>query len=111
LTVTLRVKGLGGRCMEYALAVALALDGAGGIAALAADTDGTDGGEGRTDDPAGAYADSATMAQARRIGLDPAVFLAENDSSGFFSRLGGLLQTGPTYTNINDFRAILVDSP
>jgi hydroxypyruvate reductase len=51
------------------------------------------------------------MAQARRIGLDPAVFLAENDSSGFFSRLGGLLQTGPTYTNINDFRAILVDSP
>ena len=111
LTVTMRGGGQGGRCQEYALALALELDGAPGIAALAADTDGTDGGTGRPDDPAGAYADGATAARARQIGLDPAVFLADNDSTGFFSRTGGLLQTGPTYTNINDFRAILVDSP
>jgi glycerate 2-kinase len=111
LTVTMRGQGHGGRCQEYALALALALDGTSGIAALAADTDGTDGGEGQPDDPAGAFADGATAAQARQIGLDPAVFLAENNSTGFFSRTGGLLQTGPTYTNINDFRAILVDSP
>jgi hydroxypyruvate reductase len=111
LTVTMRGKGHGGRCQEYALALALGLDGTSGIAALAADTDGTDGGDGDPDDPAGAFADSATAAQARQIGLDPALFLADNDSTGFFSRTGGLLRTGPTYTNINDFRAILVDSP
>jgi glycerate 2-kinase len=111
LTVTMQGQGHGGRCQEYALALAMALDGTSKIAALAADTDGTDGGEGQPDDPAGAFADSGTAAQARRIGLDPAVFLAENDSTGFFSRTGGLLRTGPTYTNVNDFRAILVDSP
>jgi len=111
LTVTIHGQGHGGRCQEYALALALALDGTTGIAALAADTDGTDGGGGRPDDPAGAFADSGTVARARQIGLDPAVFLAENDSTGFFSRAGGLLRTGPTYTNVNDFRAILVDSP
>ena len=111
LTVTMRGKGHGGRCQEYALALALGLDGTSGIAALAADTDGTDGGDGDPDDPAGAFADSATAAQARQIGLDPALILADNDSTGFFSRTGGLLRTGPTYTNINDFRAILVDSP
>lgn len=111
LTVTMRGTGQGGRCQEYALALALALDGTSGIAALAADTDGADGGEGRPDDPAGAYADSITAAQARQIGLDPALFLAQNDSTEFFSRLGGLIRTGPTLTNVNDFRAILVDSP
>ncbi|MGE3869247.1 MAG: MOFRL family protein, partial [Pseudorhodoplanes sp.] len=81
------------------------------IAALAGDTDGTDGGGGSADDPAGAFADSGTAARARRAGLDPAAFLADNDSTGFFSALGDLLQTGPTCTNVNDFRAILVDGP
>jgi len=111
LTVTMRGGGRGGRCQEYALALALALEGTSGISALAADTDGTDGGDGSAADPAGASADSATASQARRNGLDPAVFLAENDSGGFFARTGGLLQTGPTFTNVNDFRAILVDNP
>jgi glycerate 2-kinase len=111
LTVTMQGKGRGGRCQEYALALALALDGTGNIAALAADTDGTDGGDGSPDDPAGAFVDSTTAAQARKAGLDPAVFLADNDSTGFFCRMGGLLRTGPTFTNVNDFRAILVDTP
>jgi hydroxypyruvate reductase len=108
LTVTLRGEGRGGPNQEYALALALALSGAGDIAALAADTDGTDGGGGRADDPAGAFIDGTTLARARRIGLDPAVFLADNDATGFFTRLGDLLVTGPTCTNINDFRAIIV---
>ncbi|MPZ56671.1 MAG: DUF4147 domain-containing protein [Rhizobiales bacterium] len=111
LTVSMRGKGHGGRCQEYALALALALDGTAGIAALAADTDGTDGGGGSPADPAGAFAGSTTAAEARAAGLDPAVFLADNDSTGFFTRAGGLLLTGPTFTNVNDFRAILVDSP
>jgi hydroxypyruvate reductase len=89
----------------------LALDGTTGIAALAADTDGTDGGTGRADDPAGAIVDGTTASRAHRIGLDPAAFLANNDSTGFFSRLGDLVSPGPTYTNVNDFRAIIVDRP
>jgi hydroxypyruvate reductase len=111
LTVTMRGKGRGGRCQEYALALALGLDGTQGITALAADTDGTDGGDGSPDDPAGAFCDSATAAKARRRGLDPAEFLGDNDSTGFFEKAGGLLLTGPTFTNVNDFRAILVDTP
>jgi hydroxypyruvate reductase len=111
LTVTVQGKGRGGRCQEYALALAVALDGTSGISALAADTDGTDGGDGSPDDPAGAFGGSTTAAEARKAGLDPAAFLADNDSTGLFSRTGGLLQTGPTFTNVNDFRAILVDSP
>lgn len=109
LTVTMRGQGRGGPNQEYALALALALDGEPGIAALAADTDGTDGGAGEATDPAGAIIDSTTLARARARGLDPAAFLADNDSTGFFSRLGDLVQTGPTCTNVNDFRAILVD--
>jgi hydroxypyruvate reductase len=111
LTVTMQGKGRGGRCQEYALALALALDGTRNIAALAADTDGTDGGDGSPDDPAGAYVTSGMAAEARKAGLDPAAFLADNDSTGFFARMGSLLRTGPTFTNVNDFRAILVDSP
>ncbi|MGE3146114.1 MAG: glycerate kinase [Pseudorhodoplanes sp.] len=111
LTVTMRGNGRGGPNQEFALALAVALDGSAGIAALAGDTDGTDGGGGSADDPAGAFADSGTAARARRAGLDPAAFLADNDSTGFFSALGDLLQTGPTCTNVNDFRAILVDGP
>ena len=104
-------RGRGGPNQEYALALALALEGTHGIAALAADTDGTDGGGGRPDDPAGAFVDGTVAARGRTLGLDPAAFLADNDSTGFFAKTGGLLVTGPTFTNVNDFRAILVDSP
>jgi glycerate 2-kinase len=111
LTVTLRGKGRGGPNQEYALALALALAGAQGIAALAGDTDGTDGGSGRPEDPAGAFIDDTTLARARGLGLDPAHFLNDNNSTEFFEKLGDLLVPGPTFTNVNDFRAILVDSP
>jgi glycerate 2-kinase len=109
LTVTIRGNGRGGPNQEYALALALALDGTQGIAALAGDTDGTDGGAGSADDPAGAFVDGTTAARARALSLDPAAFLADNDSTTFFARLGDLLTPGPTFTNVNDFRAILVD--
>ena len=111
LTVTIRGKGRGGPNQEYALALAAELAGTSGIAALAADTDGTDGGAGSAEDPAGALVDGATAARAAELGLDPAAFLADNDSTGFFERAGGLLRPGPTFTNVNDFRAIVVDSP
>ncbi|HEX4409283.1 MAG TPA: glycerate kinase [Xanthobacteraceae bacterium] len=109
LTVTLRGGGHGGPNQEYALALAYHLDGAKGISALAADTDGTDGGQGRPDDPAGAFLDDATVSRAKAAGLDPAAFLADNDSTGFFNRLGDLFIPGPTFTNVTDFRAIVVD--
>jgi glycerate 2-kinase len=111
LTVTLHGQGRGGPNQEYALALAVALAGAPGIAALAGDTDGTDGGSGSADDPAGALIDETTLARAASRGLVPAAFLADNDSTGFFTRLGDLLTLGPTATNINDFRAIVVDRP
>jgi len=111
LTVTVRGEGRGGPNQEYALALALKLNGAPGIAALAADTDGTDGGAGAPDDPAGAVIDDSTLARARALGLDLAAFLANNDSTGCFARLGDLVTTGPTCTNVNDFRAIVVDRP
>ncbi len=111
LTVTLRGTGQGGPNQEYDLALAIHLDGAPGIAALAADSDGTDGGSGRPDDPAGAFVGPSTLSRARAAGLDPAQFLANNDSTGFFNRLGDLFIPGPTFTNVTDFRAILVDRP
>lgn len=107
LTVTIRGDGIGGPNQEYALALAQALDGAAGIAALAADTDGTDGGRGDPADPAGAFVDETTLARARA--LDPAAHLARNDSTPFFRALGDLVETGPTLTNANDLRAILVE--
>jgi glycerate 2-kinase len=109
LTVTIRGQGRGGPNQEYALALALALRETPGIAALAADTDGTDGGGGAADDPAGAMIDPGTLGRARARGLDPAAFLADNDSTGFFAGTGDLVSTGPTCTNVNDFRAIVVD--
>ena len=111
LTVTLRGKGRGGPNQEYALALAVALAGASGLAALAGDTDGTDGGGGQAEDPAGAFIDDTTLARAGRLGLDPAAFLNDNNSTEFFEKLGDILTPGPTLTNVNDFRAILVDSP
>jgi glycerate 2-kinase len=111
LTVTIRGWGRGGPNQEYALALAMAIDGMPAIAAIAADTDGTDGGAGDAKDPAGAIVDGESVARARAQGLDPAAFLADNNSTGFFSALGDLLVPGPTYTNVNDFRAIIVDRP
>jgi hydroxypyruvate reductase len=111
LTVTIRGQGRGGPNQEYALALAIALRGAPGISALSGDTDGTDGGAGSADDPAGAAIDQTTLERARALGLDPAQFLSDNDSTGFFTRIGDLVETGPTCTNVNDFRAIVVDSP
>jgi glycerate 2-kinase len=111
LTVTLRGHGQGGPNQEYALSLAIHLEGAPGIAALAADTDGTDGGGGRPDDPAGAFVDPTTLARAHAAGLDPAAFLADNNSTGFFNGIGDLFRPGPTYTNVTDFRAIVVDRP
>lgn len=109
LTVTIRGTGRGGPNQEFALALAVALDGVPGIAALAGDTDGTDGGAGSADDPAGAYVDGGTGTRARARGLHPAGSLADNNSTAFFADLGDLVTPGPTFTNVNDFRAILVD--
>jgi glycerate 2-kinase len=111
LTVTLRGNGRGGPNQEYALALAIHLAGARGVAALAADTDGTDGGRGQPDDPAGAFADGTTVARAEALGLVPAAFLTDNDSTGFFNGIGDLFTPGPTFTNVTDFRAIVVDRP
>ena len=110
VTVTVTGTGKGGPNQEYALSLVDALEGAKGISALAADTDGTDGGEGSADDPAGAIVDPTTRERAAGHGLIPANFLQNNDSTGFFAILGDLVVTGPTRTNVNDFRVILVNS-
>jgi hydroxypyruvate reductase len=111
LTVTVRGNGRGGPNQEYLLSLAIALAGTEGICALAGDTDGTDGGGGNSGDPAGAFVEPSTLARARGLGLDPAAFLNDNNSTEFFEKLGDLLIPGPTCTNVNDFRSILVDSP
>lgn len=110
LTVTIAGKGRGGPNQEYALSLAQALNGEAGIAAVAGDTDGTDGGGGNADDPAGAFVDETTLARATKLGLDPGKLLADNNSTFFFERLGDLLNPGPTFTNVNDLRTLLVDS-
>lgn len=104
-SVTVRGDGRGGRNVEYLLGLAIGLDGAPGIAALAADTDGIDG----TEDNAGAVIDAAVLARGAAAQLDPQAHLARNDAYGFFASTGDLLVTGPTLTNVNDFRAILID--
>lgn len=102
-TVTLRAKGKGGRNSEFLLATALAAEKV-PFAALAADTDGIDGSE----DNAGAFATGETTARLRALGHDPAAFLAGNDAYSAFAALGDLFTPGPTGTNVNDFRAILL---
>jgi hydroxypyruvate reductase len=103
-TVTLRAKGgKGGRNGEFALAMALAIDGH-DIDLIAADTDGIDGSENN----AGAYADGGTVKRLRTQGLDPRRLLDGNDSYSAFAAIGDLFETGPTGTNVNDFRAILI---
>lgn len=109
LTVTVRGNGRGGPNQEYALALADLLKGMTDISALAADTDGADGGAGSASDPAGAVIDHSTFAKMKAQGLDPRAYLENNDASGFFENTGDLLLTGPTLTNVNDVRVILVD--
>ncbi|MDE2334344.1 MAG: glycerate kinase, partial [Rhodospirillales bacterium] len=96
--------GRGGRNTEFLLALALGLAGADGIWALAGDTDGIDG----TEDAAGAIVTPQTLARARAAGLDARAVLARHDSYSLFATLGDLVVTGPTLTNVNDIRAILV---
>jgi glycerate 2-kinase len=105
-TVTVRGQGRGGRNAEFLLALAVALDGHPGISAVAGDTDGIDG----TEDNAGAVLTADSLARAAADGINAKAMLANNDGYGFFSRLGDLIVTGPTRTNVNDFRAILVRS-
>jgi len=103
-TVTLRGKGRGGRNAEFLLALAIALDGLAGVSAIACDTDGIDGSE----DNAGCVIGPDTLSRARALGLDAEAYLADNDAYSFFATLGDLVMSGPTLTNVNDFRAILI---
>ncbi len=103
-TVTLRGKGRGGRNGEFMLSLAIALDGVENVSALAGDTDGIDGSE----DNAGAFVDGGTASRMREAGVDPQAALANNDAYSAFEAIGDLFVTGPTGTNVNDFRAILI---
>ena len=103
-TVTVRGAGRGGRNVEFLLALGIALDGQSGVYAIAGDTDGVDG----TEDVAGAILTPDTLARARGLGVNPGTSLANNDGHGFFESLGDAVVTGPTLTNVNDFRAVLI---
>lgn len=103
-TVTVRGKGRGGRNAEFLLSVAAALDGLEGVYAIAADTDGIDGSE----DNAGALYAPDSAARARALGLRARAMLDNNDGYGYFEALGDLVVSGPTLTNVNDFRALLI---
>ena len=109
-TVTIRprapgqARGRGGRAGEFCMGLALALQGEAQVWALAADTDGIDG----VEDNAGAYVAPDTLSQAQALGLKLTDHLDRNDAYGFFAPLGGLVVTGPTNTNVNDFRALLI---
>jgi hydroxypyruvate reductase len=105
-TVTVRGQGRGGRNAEFLLALAVALDGLAGVHAIAVDTDGIDG----TEDNAGAWLAPGTLARARTLGLDARTHLLDNDGYGFFQALGQLVVTGPTRTNVNDLRAIVIET-
>jgi glycerate 2-kinase len=104
-TVTVRGSGRGGRNVEFLLSLAIALEGHERIHALAGDTDGVDGQE----EIAGAYMSPDSLARARALGLNPRDMLGENDAHRFFNALGDSVITGPTLTNVNDFRAILIE--
>ncbi|NMG66850.1 DUF4147 domain-containing protein [Azoarcus indigens] len=106
-TVTVRGQGRGGRNVEFLLSLGVALDGAAGIHALAGDTDGVDGQE----EVAGAYLAPDSLARAWALGMRPKDSLDDNDGHGFFGALGDAVVTGPTLTNVNDFRAILIAAP
>ncbi|MBO9457028.1 glycerate kinase [Paracoccus sp. R12_1] len=103
-TVTQRGRGIGGPNAEYCLALSCALDGVAGIAAIACDTDGVDGAA----EVAGALIDETTLQRATSAGLSAQAFLDDNDSHSFFRRLGDQIAPGPTLTNVNDFRAMLI---
>jgi hydroxypyruvate reductase len=103
-TVTVRGQGRGGRCTEFLLSLAIELGGMKGAWALAADTDGIDGSE----DNAGAIATPDSLRRAAKLGLSAEKLLAVNDAWGFFDALGDLVVTGPTRTNVNDYRVILL---
>lgn len=103
-TVTQRGDGSGGPNAEFMLSVAVSLDGAKYICAIACDTDGVDGAA----EVAGAYIDQTTLAKASSLGLDAVEYLQNNDSHSFFAAVGDQVITGPTLTNVNDFRAILI---
>jgi hydroxypyruvate reductase len=105
-TVTLRGTGRGGRNVEFLLALGVALDGLAGVHALAGDTDGVDGAE----EIAGAFLAPDTLARAWAAGINPRASLDANDGHGFFQALGDSVITGPTRTNVNDFRAIVIDA-
>ncbi|MFI5374481.1 MAG: glycerate kinase [Candidatus Rokuibacteriota bacterium] len=106
-TVTVRGTGTGGRCQEFGLAAALALEGPEGVVALAAGTDGTDG----PTDAAGAVVDGGSAARARERGHDPRASLAGNDSNPLLTAIGDLVVTGPTNTNLLDLYLLLIDAP
>jgi hydroxypyruvate reductase len=103
-TVTVRGRGRGGRNVEFLLSLAVALEGHAGIHALAGDTDGVDG----LEEIAGAYMGPDTLERAWTKGINPKESLADNDGHGFFQALGDSVVTGPTLTNVNDFRAVLI---
>ena len=103
-TVEVRGSGRGGPNAEFVLAFAMEVDGMPGVSAISADTDGIDG----TGGHAGAVAQPDTLVRAAAMGLDPVAALQENDAAGFFEALGDLVETGPTRTNVSDFRAIIV---
>jgi hydroxypyruvate reductase len=105
-TVTVRGHGLGGRNQEFVLAAAIALEGLDGVTVFSAGTDGIDG----PTPAAGAIADANIIEQARAQGVDPRAYLADNDSYHFFERMRGLVQTGPTGTNVMDIRMLLITS-
>lgn len=105
-TVTVRGSGRGGRNVEFLLSLALALDGQAGVHALAGDTDGVDGQE----EIAGAVITPDTLGRALTLGINPREYLDNNDGHSFFGALGDAVVTGPTLTNVNDFRAIIIDT-
>jgi hydroxypyruvate reductase len=104
-TVTVRGDGRGGRNVEFLLSLALALEGEARVHALAGDTDGVDG----LEEIAGAYVAPDTLRRAWDLGMSPLVSLDNNDAHTFFEKLGDSIVTGPTLTNVNDFRAVLVE--